>query len=74
MIRIVLFGVLVCHGSVWAYGGENAKCDAGDLSCVVAGNKIKLNATLFADWSTANWIGKAVCKSTISSFLPRGYQ
>ena len=36
--------------------------DAGDLSCVVAGNQIKLSETLFADWSTANWIGKAVCK------------
>jgi len=127
-ILIVLFGVLVFQGSVWAYGGEDAKCDAGDpytqecyaqglspcwdmtahpsyptqsnpwvvgeavlqndelkecrqvcaindtcwqdkwlddagdLSCVVAGNQIKLSETLFADWSTANWIGKAVCK------------
>ena len=127
-ILIVLFGVLVFQGSVWAYGGEDAKCDAGDpytqechaqglsacwdmtahpsypaqsnpwvvgeavlqndkmkecrqvcaindtcwqdkwlddagdLSCVVASNQIKLHATLFADWSTANWIGKAACK------------
>ena len=29
-ILIVLFGVLVFQGSVWAYGGEDEKCDAGD--------------------------------------------
>ena len=36
--------------------------DAGDLSCVLAGSQIKLNDAMFADWSTANWIGKAACK------------
>ena len=133
-ILIVLFGVLVFQGSVWAYGGEDAKCDAGDpytqecyaqglsacwdmtahpsypaqsnpwvvgeavlqndkmkdcrqvcaindtcwqekwvvagnqplagdLSCVVAGNQIKLHMLLFADWNAANYrIGKAACK------------
>ena len=37
--------------------------NAGDLSCVVAGNQIKLHMLLFADWNAANYrIGKAACK------------
>ena len=49
-----------CWQDKWVVAGNQP---LGDLSCVVAGNQIKLHMLLFADWNTANYrIGKAACK------------
>ena len=52
-----------CWQEKWLDDAAYGDALEGDLSCVVAGNQIKLHMLLFADWNTANYrIGKAACK------------
>jgi len=68
-ILIVLFGVLAFQGSVWAYGGEDEKCDAGDpytQECHAQGLSACWDMTVHPSWPAQSnpWvIGEAAIQN-----------